>query len=207
MLELETKPEYVQTIPTAKLLKQGQLVRFSGEFPSNLTQSGKTYEITAASQVPYKLNFILPANDYRDVDLSNTDEGEKLYPYKSETLYEILLGLRGQNLLVIFYCPSTRYVYDLEYTGMYPDTSNVKKRFLGSRKPIDSPLDDPKIRLYFVKNATALTLRCYIQPGVDYSQISLGFLVNKLKLNEITTPTEEQLRKARFIEWYEKLFW
>lgn len=217
MLELTLKPQFTVVIPP-KLLQEGYLVTFPESWPSTLTHvRGKTFRIEACNQVPYDLNYILPEEDYRDVDFSNGsgDYEESCYPEKTESLFEVAMGLgppwepdeEPPNYLVHFYIPADRHIHYLEYAGMTPLVTSSTLRYLGARKPKDSPYNDPRIKLYFVKDLTPLIARVYVLPGVDYEKCVLGLTINKCRLREITEPTEEQKLKAKVIRYYDEFRW
>ncbi|KKL12967.1 hypothetical protein LCGC14_2530500, partial [marine sediment metagenome] len=90
---------------------------------------------------------------------------------------------------------------------MYPDLTDTKKKYLGARQPKDSPYDDPRIKLYFVKDLAPLIMRLFVLGGVDYEKIVAGLMVNKCLMREITAPTEDQRLKAKVIRYYDYLRW
>ncbi len=207
MLELVPKPQFTVVIPP-KLLQEGYLVHFTEAWPSTLDHiRAKTFRIDAVNQVPYDLHYIIPASDYKDIDLSNNSGGEKLYPTKTTTLYEVTLGFKPGNFLAHFYIPAGRNIHDLEYAGMAPLVTSATLRYLGARKPEDSPYDDPRIKFYFPYNVAPLIMRLYVLAGVDWEKVICGLVINKCKLRELPAPTQEQQLKAKVIRYYEELRW
>jgi len=90
---------------------------------------------------------------------------------------------------------------------MYPDLTDAKKKYLGARQPKDSPYNDPRIKLYLVKDLAPLIMRLYVLGGVDYEKCVIGLTVNKCQMREIDAPTEDQLLKAKVIRYYDYLRW
>lgn len=208
MLDLVPKPQFTVLIPP-KLLQEGYLVYFTKAWPSTMNHvRGKLFRVEVANQVPYDApKYIIPASDYKDIDLSNNTDGLKLYPTNNFTLYETLIGFRPGNFLSQWYIPADKYVHYLEYAGMSPDVTSATLVYLGARKPEDSPYDDPRIKLYFPMDVASLIIRLYVLPGVDYEKIMMSILINKCKLSEITSPTEDQLLKAKVIRYFDELRW
>lgn len=209
MLELVPKPQFSVVIPP-KLLQEGYLVHFSGDWPS--THSAireKTFRINAVNTFGYDIPFIIPALDYRDVDFSNGsgDFQESLYPENFSTLEEVLVGFKEGNFISHWLIPSGKYIHQLEYAQMYPDLTHAKRKYLGAKSAKDSPYDDPRIKLYFVKDLAPLIMELYVLEGVDFEKIVVGLTVNKCLMEEIKQPTQEQQLKAKVIRYYEYLRW
>jgi len=209
MLELQPKPQFSVVIPP-KTLQEGYLVTFSSDWPSTHEAiREKTFRIDAVNQVPYDLSYIIPTGDYRDVDFANGSGTfkENIYPENQNSLFEVLLGFKPGNFLSHWYIPAGKSVHNLEYAQMYPDLTNAKRKYLGARQPKDSPYDDPKIKLYFVKDLAPMIMRLFVLPGVDFEKIVTGLTVNKCQMREITLPTEDQKLKAKVIRYYDYLRW
>ncbi len=207
MIEQTTKPQFNILIPP-KLLQEGYLVYFTEVWPSTLTHiRNKIFRIDVVNQVPYDLSYIIPTGDYKDVDFSNETDGEKLYPTNEKTLYEVSLGFKEGNFLSHLYIPTSRAISYFEYSTMQPDVADATKRYIGARKPSDSPYNDHRLRFYFVKDLAPLIMRLYCLPGVDYEKIVCGLVVNKCKLRELTTPSDEDRLKAKVIRYYDELRW
>jgi len=206
MLELVPKPQFTVVVPP-KLIQEGYLVNFTNAWPSTMTHvRGKTFRVEAVNQVPYPRGYIIPTGDYRDVDLSNGQGTfqESFYPTRSQSLFEVALGLRPGNYLVQFYIPATRSIHNLEYAGMTPDVTSATKVYLGARKPEDSPPEDTRIKMYLVMDLEPLILRVFVLPGVDYEKCVLDFTINKCDLREIQ-PTDAERLKAKVIRYYDEL--
>ncbi len=207
MLELVQRPQFTVVVPP-KLLQEGYLVTFTEAWPSTLVAiSGKTFQVDTTNQVPYNLRYIIPTGDYRDVDLSNGSGTfqEDLYPIRSQSLFEVSMGMNPGAYVIHFYIPATRHIHSLEFAGMVPDVTSATLVYLGARRPQDSPTEDPRIKFYLVKDLAPLILRVYALPGTDYEKAILDLVVNKCDLAEVPEPTEDQLRKAKVIRYYDEL--
>ena len=189
------------------LLQEGHFVRFTDAWPDALDHvKGGSFQIEKVNQVPYDLSYIIPTGDYRDVDISNSDAGEKIYPENVKTLYETALGFKPGNYLAHFYIPSGEYMHRLEYTGMVPDVSSSTRRYLGARKPADSPYDDKRIFIYSVYKLEPLIIRLYVEAGIEFEKCLLGLIINKCHLKPVSL-TPEQMARAKVIRYYTELRW
>jgi len=209
MIELQAKPQFSIVIPP-KLLQEGYLVNFPTTWPSQYKYvSGKTFRIDAVDQVPYELSYTLPTGDYRDVDFSDTvgTFAEFIYPTNAITMYEVSIGFKPGAFLAQWQIPAGKSLHRLEYAQMEPDITHAKRRYLGATTAKDSPYDDPRIRLYFIKDLSPLIMRLFVLPGVDFEKIVVGATVNACKLREIPGPSQEQELKAKVIRYYDELRW
>jgi len=207
MLELKPMPEATVSPGVPKLLQEGFYVRFTDQWPLTLPHvKGKFFQVEKTNQVPYDITRIIPGGNYCDVDLSNATGGENIYPENTKTLYETILGFKPGNYLVHFYIPAGEYVHRLEQAGMVPNVASATLRYLGARKPEDSPYDDKRIYSYSVKDLEPLILRLLVDTGVDFEKMVLGLVVNKCYLKEIT-PTSEKEARAKVIRYYPELRW
>lgn len=198
----------VEVRPSDLLLQKGSWVRFSSMFPgSHKWAGGKTFEVSQEPIiVPYLLSYIIPEDDYKDVDLSNSTTGEKLYPESENVLYQIAVGFKPGDYLVHLYVPKDTYVYPLGDSSMYPDVSHVKKRYLGAKTHRESPDTAPLLNLYAIKDMPAFFMRFYtIADAVAFEKCTAQLYINKCKLTEIEGPMEEQEARALLIPWYEEM--
>ena len=208
MIEFLPTPEATVGATLPKLLQKGFFVKFTNEWPDTLPYvKGKFFRIARVNEVNQDLPYILPSNDFRDVDLSNQVGGVNLYPENTRTLYEVALGFKPGNYQVQFYIPAGEFVSRLEQTGMVPDVTVAARRYLGAFKPADSPYEDKRILLYFVKDLEPMILRTFVDTGCDFEKIVFGITVNKCYLEELKTPTSEQLARARELLYYSQLRW
>jgi len=207
VFDLVPKPQFTVVVPP-KLLQEGYLVYFTAAWPSTLLHvRDKLFRVDAVNQVPFFLEFKVPTGDYKDVDISNASTGEKLYPTRGQTLFEVALGFKPGNFVATFFIPSGKSLSQLEYAGMYPDPSSATKVYIGGLKPSDSPYDDPRVRMYFPMDVAPLIIRLFVLPGVDFEKCVLGLTVNKCFLREIANPTPEQKLKAKVIRYFDEQRW
>ena len=207
---IEQKPTSLATVSPGvpKLLQEGYYVRFTEAWPATHSAvRGKLFQIAETNPVPYDVFHSLPTNDYRDVDLSNSAGGENLYPTNVNELYEVLLGFKPGNYLTQIFIPAGEALSRLGEASMNPSPTSATLRYLGARKPEDSPYDDKRIFMYFVKDLEPLILRLLVDTGIDFEKCVLGFKVNKCRLSHIAAPNAEQLRLAKVIRYYSELRW
>jgi hypothetical protein len=204
-----------------------------GNKPSGATY-GKFFQVVERNQVPHDLSYIIPANDWRDVDFSDvtTIPGmqENLYPTQNITLYEIQIGFKKANFLAQFYIPASQALSRLEQTTMVapdPPTVTVANftsplRYIGQRKYADSPYDDKKIYIYAIRDMDPLIMRLFVDTGLpalatDFEKIIVGLIINKVKMQEIPTqfdpagnitfPTPKMCEMAKVIPYHTDLRW
>jgi len=151
---------------------------------------GKFFEITRSVVVPYSLSYILPNNDYKDIDLSNATSGVKLYPETEGRVYEMLVGFKPGNYHCILYIPSTRALLGLGYSNMVPDVTDADKRYLAAIKPEDSPAEDPTVKLWAIKEYDAWNLRLFVLDGVGYEKVVVELKIAKHDIKELPEPPE-----------------
>jgi len=192
--------------PEELLLQKGAWVRFSNAWPDTWKwATGKSFVVKEEPiVVPYAASYVLPGNDYKDIDLSNATDGLKLYPENESVLYQCALGFKPGEYLVHIYVPKDRYVYALGESSMYPDVADAARKYLGAKTPLDSPHTSPLLYFYFIKDMNAFYLRLYVSEGVDFEKCSVVFQINKCQLKEIEL-TPEQLEKALLIRYYTEL--
>ena len=226
------------------LIQDKWYLKFSDSWPPDRTNvvgtspTGKNYgrffQVVARNEVPYDLPYIIPANDFRDVDFSNVPTlpaaQENLYPIANQTLYEIQLGFKRANFLAQFYIPASQPLSRLEQTTMIaPDPPTITAanfasplRYMGQRKWQDSPYDDKKIYIYTIRDMDHLIMRLFVDTALpviatDYEKIVVGLVVNKLKLQEIPTqfdtngnvvfPDTQMMQRAKPIPYYTDQRW
>ncbi|GAI08121.1 unnamed protein product, partial [marine sediment metagenome] len=166
-------------------------VKFSNRFPDTLDHvKGKAARILKQQQVSYELSWIIKEDCYKDINLSNEDAGEKLYPDVADNLYEVLIGFKPGNYLCHVFFPADYPIYRLDYPDMSPLISSDAYKYLGAIKPSDSPVDNPTFRLYLVFRLKPVILRLYADDGVDYEKISLQFSINRCLMSFETPPPQ-----------------
>ena len=189
------------------LLQKGAWCYFSPQWPGTWKWcSGKFFEVSEEPiLVTYPVSYILPASDYKDLDLSNSASGLKLYPEDEGVLYQAAVGFKPGDYMTHVYLPKDKYVYALAESTMYPDVTDASKKYLGPKWPSDSPHTSPLLFLYFIKDGPAVYLRPYVLESVTFEKATVEFHVNKCKLSEIANPTEEMIRRALRISYYTEL--
>jgi len=208
MIQYLPTPEATVGATLPKLLQKGFFVKFTDEWPDTLPHvKGKFFKIARVNEVNQDLSYILPSNDFRDLDFSNQTGGVNLYPENTRTLYEVALGFKKGNYQVQFYIPAGEFVSRLEQAGMVPDVTVAARKYLGAFKPEDSPYEDKRILLYFVKDLEPLIARTFVDTGCDFCKCVFGITVNKCYLEEMRTPTSEQLARSKEILYYSQLRW
>lgn len=196
-----------QVKPEDLFLQKNSWVYFTKAWPDTWKwATGHLFEVCEEPIiVPYAASYILPASDYKDVDLSNSTSGLKIYPENEGVLYECALGFKPGDYITHIYVPKEKYVYHLGETSMYPDVTDAAKKYLGAKRPSDSPAGSPLLFLYFIKDGPAMYLRPYVLESVVQEKCSFEFTINKCKLEELPSPSEDQIKKARRVEYYTSL--
>ena len=208
MIQYLPTPEATVGATLPKLLQKGFFVKFSNEWPETIPDlKGKFFRVARVNEVNQDLPYILPSGNYCDVDFSNQAGGVNLYPENTKSLFEVALGFKPGNYQVQFYIPAGEFVNRLEQAGMVPNVAVAARKYLGAFKPEDSPYEDKRILLYFVKDLEPLIARTFVDTGCDFEKCVFGITVNKCYLEEMKTPTSEQLARAKEILYYTELRW
>ena len=194
---------------TPPLLLDGHVVLFSEGYETGevAKYGGKYFRIANPQQIKFERYFIIPDADYVDVTLNNSASGsENIYPYQMDELNEVLIGIKADDTLVYPIMPSPdRYVQQLSYTGMIPSVTNTTKRYLGCLTETDTPFDEMKFRVCFVKDEVPMVLRLYVDSAEAYEKIRIQFLVNRCTLKDLEVPTDTQKSRARKILRYSEI--
>jgi len=190
---IEVRP--VQTIeriaPATRILLVNHWVKFSNKFPDSLDHvKGKAAQILKQQQVDYQLSWTIKENCYKDINLSNEDTGEKLYPDVADNLYEVTIGFKPGNYLCHVFFPADYPIYRLDYPDMSTLISSDSLKYLGAIKPSDSPVDNPIFKLYLLYKLKPVILRLYADDGVDYEKITLDFSINRCLMGFGTPPQQ-----------------
>ena len=197
----EVKPEDL-------ILSKGRWVYFSDKWPGTWKwAAGKLFQVSEEPiLVRYPKSYILPGADYKNIDLSNSDAGLKLYPEDEGVIYQCAVGFKPGDYITNIYVPgTTKYVYHLADATMFPDVTNATTRYLGAKRPQDSPASTPLLFFYFIKDGPAFYLQPYVLESVSFEKVSIEFNVNKCRLTEIPNPDEDMISKARRIAFYTEL--
>jgi len=104
-----------QVRPEDLFLQKGSWVRFSDKFDKKWC-SGKVFEVEEEPIiVPYQISYILPGDDYKDVDLSNSTNGVKLYPEKEYVLYKTYKDSPADAPLLFLYAIKDMAAFTLRF--------------------------------------------------------------------------------------------
>lgn len=199
MFELLAVPE--------ELLKENYYVYFTvGRWTSDGKYENRFFQVELTQQIPCERAFIISAGLSFDFKL----EDEGLIPTNPLTLYEILIGLKGEGILFYPRIPSTDYYLKLEKAGFVPDPADARLRYLGCYVQEDSPYDKPKLRTYTIKDMEPPVIRMYNDAPNDEKAV-LRFIVNRCKLAPVDAETERKLRLKqlpyRVIKHYTQMVW
>ena len=187
------------------LLREGHYLYFVGGWPAPSMKEGKWFRVDRAQQIKYDVNRIVAATSSIDLDFAVPaggglgDKNLSLIPQNTDTLYELLLGIKGNVLVYPIY--NNSYYLRLEATNVLPDTSNARLRYIGFWDESDSAFDAPKLREYVIKDQQAPVLRLYNDMFLD-EPAELRFIVNRTKLIEAPPPSEEVRRVARVVKYH-----
>jgi hypothetical protein len=187
--------------PEDVLAKKGSWFRFSSLFPNTQNfawASGRSFEVSAdpvLTKFPVALK--LPGADYQLLDLSNQTvpvmtsppgiSGTlQAYPAQTGVLYEIALGLHKGNYIVQLQVPKGQWIYNLGSSAIYPDITSQYYRYLGAKRPQDSPEESPLWKLYTIYAQPAVILIVYVD-GVNFDKATIDLYINKCPLREMVS--------------------
>ncbi|MDO9333430.1 MAG: hypothetical protein Q7T57_02770 [Dehalococcoidales bacterium] len=190
MIELRPYQTFFDVYPHPRVLLPNYWVRFSDKFPAALDfVKGRTFRVDRQAQVTFKLAKRIKAGCYLDLNLSDEDTGEKLYPYAQDIFYEVLIGLTPGQWFIIPYFPADQPIYRLDYPTMTPLVSSGKLMYLGNITPEDSPPGNENFKLYLMYQLKPIILRLVVDNPVDYELCGLHFTVNRCRINEEAPPS------------------
>ena len=188
------------------LLREGHFVFFEGGWPDETHKNQQWYQVQRTQQIKLDIPRIVTAGSSIDLDFSAPSGGGigdlnlSLLPTKPDTLYEILLGLKGLPLLYPMY--NNSFYQKLEVTNVTPDTANANLRYLGFYDELDSSFEAPRLREYVVKDQQPPVLRLYNDQTLDEVLI-LRFIINRCKLVVTRVRSEEIRRVARVAKYHD----
>ena len=183
-------------------LKPRQYVYFTSSW--NIERvAGKFFEVVRTQQLTYEKAIILQENNYYTFTM-NEDSG--LLPDRTNTLYEMYIGIKG-NVLMYIRWPSTDYFMRFEKAELKPAeperlSTDVDKRYISVIDQTISPYDKPRYREYTIKEMEPIAL-VFFNDSIDDEKVVLRFLVNRCMLVE----TEEKPEKFRIIPFYTDFKW
>lgn len=204
--------ELLTEVPS--LLREGHVMHFSEKWDNDWAQ--KYFRVVLAQQIQYDVHKIVPpgtsAPSQQDLSFLAPAGGAvshtrlSLLPKSSQTVYELLLGIKG--LVLAFPMYNDKYFLELEETGVHPDLTNSMLRFLGYYSQTHSPYYAPKLREYTVEGQTPPVLRLF-NPMVNDEMIDLIFIVNRCKVTQVSEAslTEQERRVVREIRHFSIFIW
>ena len=196
--------ELLTEVPS--LLREGHFVFFDGGWAPESHKDQQWFQVQRAQQIKLDIPRIVTAGSSIDLDFGAPSGGGigdtnlSLLPTKSDTLYEMLLGLKGLPLAYPMY--NNSYFQKLEVTNVTPDTSDRNLRYLGFYDELDSPFEAPRLREYVVKDQQPPVLRLYNDQTLDEVLI-IRFIINRCRLVATPSRTEEMRRLGRVAKYHE----
>jgi len=188
---------------TPPLLLPRQYVKFTGADFTDFVREGDTFRIERTQQIVYEQTLILPSSDYTQIDLNDIG----LYPTNINTLYEILVGLKGgKDILIYPQVPAGKYFARLEESELFPNFATPQLRYIGFIDAKTTPVDEPKLRIHTVKDLEPIIFILY-NDGSDYEKLVMKFLINRCRLVRLSAEEAEQIEVYREIQHYEALTW
>jgi len=187
---------------TPEILQPNQYIVFKGkpgeDFP-DFIQVDKPYIVEYTKQITFARSFIFPSGEKKTLSLANDSDYENyfnLFPTMKDSLYEILVGLKGgKNMLVFIQWPTERYPFELESPHIHVDLDNSITRMVSPITVDRSPADEPRLRIHTLKDLTEMYFQLY-NNGPDYEKLVFKFLVNKCKIKAV----EKMPERYRVIE-------
>lgn len=194
---------------TPDLLKERYLVQFSIGWPDETHKSGQLFRVERTIQVKYDVGRIIAAGETQDLDFAVTtggigDNNLALIPQNPLTMYELLIGFKGNPLVYPRY--ANEYYLKLEATGVLPDTGNARRRYLGFYDRRDSPFTAPRLREHTVRYMETPVFRVH-NDGDLAEKVVFRFIVNRCLLAPATNVTQEERQRARLIKHYTLNVW
>lgn len=186
---------------TPPLLREGHIIRFVGAWPED--KRGRWFRVDLAQQIKYDVTRIVTSGgsgfdvDFRAPSGGGVSDSQiSLLPERANTAYEVLLGLKGNPLVLPIY--NNTYYLKLETNQVIPTLTDARLRYLGFWDEDDTPFDQPRLRDYLVHDQEPPVLRLYSDTDLD-ERLTLRFIVNRMMVTEIdqTSLSEDLKRLAR----------
>jgi len=190
---------------TPRLLQDGHYVAFEGGWPTSTGKDNKWFRVERAQQIKLDIPRIVSSGGSIDLDFSAPSGGGigdlnlSLIPTGGDTLYELLIGMKGNVFMYPMY--NNSYFQKLEVTNVAPDTGDRNLRYLGFFDENDSPFEAPRLREHVVKDQQPPVLRLYNDQTVD-EPLVVRFIVNRCRLVPANTPSEDLRRVARIAKYH-----
>ena len=192
------------------LLREGHYIYFDGGWPSATAKNQKYFQVQRTQQIKLDIPRIVSTASSIDLDFSApaaggiSDLNLSLLPVNGDTLYEFLIGMKGMPFMYPMY--NNSYYQKLEVTGIYPDTGDRNLRYLGFFDELDSPFEAPRLREYTVKDQQPPVLRLY-NDHINDEVLIIRFIINRCRILETQSRTEEIRRVARVAKYHEWSFY
>lgn len=201
--------ELLTAVPS--LLREGHLIRFVGNWP--VAKLDKWFVVDRSYQIKYDVARIISSANSQDLRFSEAAGSDPvasnnlaLLPKSEDTVYELLVGLKGNLLAYPRY--SDRYLLGLEASGVAPNVTDAELRYLGFYDEGDTPFEEPRLREYTVAGQETPVIRLYN----DLDQAERGvmrFIVNRCRILA-TDPAqipEAERSRARIAKYHDLTAW
>jgi len=179
-----------------ELLQPGHFVKFESDremFCGSHIPANSFWKVTITQQVTFTRSFIIPPGERKTIPWDNNADYTNymnLYPESLNTLYEILVGLKGgENILIYPIIPSDHYINKLESPYLEIRVEDEIKRQVSPLRVYDSPVKEPKLLVWTVKDMETFYTRFYNE-GSDFEKLIMHFIVNRCKIEQITFEPE-----------------
>jgi len=188
-----------------KLLQPRHIVHFVGGPPEfwHEPYASNYFKVVRTQQIPYDRAYLIAPNATEEfyLDDHNAALGDlALYPDNSNSLYEILLGMKSSSGGVLCYprAPENEWFESLEQGGYLPDTANPTLRYLSPFTEEITPCDRPTVRFYTVKDDEGVGILLYNDTDVT-QKVVLCWLVNRCLIDKVDPSklSPEDIRRAR----------
>ena len=189
---------------TPSLLQPRHCVKFTGKDFTDYVREDDMFKINKTQQIIYEQAIILPPSDFVQLDLSSeTTTSLGLYPTSIETLYEILVGLKGgKDMLIYIQVPAGKFFARLEKPELFPNPTVPQLRYISTIDVDTTPYKEPKLRIHTIKDLEPVIFIVY-NDGSDYEKLIFRFLINKCKITRVPPEEAARIDVYREIEHYE----
>jgi hypothetical protein len=205
MLELRPVETFAGVTPRPKVLLPDFWIKVSDSFPDALDHvRGKTMKVLKTNQIVWPVSKIIKEGCYVDLNLSNDNGQELLYPNDPSNMYEVLIALYPGNYYLLPYFPAGQPIWRLDEPTMTPTMNSATLKYLGAIRPSDSPVENPVFKLYLFYKLKPVILRVVADDGVGYEKCRMEFQINRCKIAQDTPPANVT---PKFIPYLDELKW
>lgn len=199
-----------QLVEVPAPLREGHILHFVGGWSglgNSIVKDDQWYKVERAQQIKYDVAKAIASASSFDIDFRTpagggvSDPSISLLPDKADSIYELLMGIKGNVLVYPMY--GNTYYLKLEATSVIPTTTDARLRYLGFWDEDDSPFDKPKLREHVVNGQEPPMLRLYNDQFID-ERVVLRFIVNRCKIVQVTPAnlSEDLRRLARVVKYH-----